>query len=169
MVKEDGMEANVVLPLVESSSEKAVRFLLEGKQLVPNDFHVTEVKRLSVESLDCGGGESAWRELVVQLWSPKGNNSQTAMTAGKFLSILRRAEALNELDGNSLRFEYGDTGKPAVQYYVDHIASEGGTLDVHLTPPHVTCKPHERTRSAELSVVQAGACCAPGSAEVCCG
>lgn len=163
------METNVILSLMESSSEKAMRFFLRGKQLVPNDFHVTEVKRLSVESLDCGGGASTWQELVVQLWSPRGDNTQAAMTAGKFLSILRRAEAAEQLDGNSLRFEYGDTGEPAVQYHFDHMASEGETLAVHLTPPHVACKPHERTRFTELSVVQNGACCAPGSAEVCCG
>lgn len=163
------METKVVLPYLESSSGKAMRFLLQGKQLIPNDFHVTEIKRLTVESLDCGGGASAWRELVIQLWSPRGDNTQAAMTAAKFLSILAKANALDHLDGSSLRFEYGGIGEPAVQYHFDYIASEDETLGVHLTPPYVACKPHERARFSELSIVQGEACCAPSGVGACCG
>ena len=93
------MESNAVLPYLGASSEKALRFLLDGKQLVPNDFHVTEVKHVSVNSLDCGGGSRAWREFVIQLWSPEGDNGQDAMTAGKLLSILAKANASDLLDG----------------------------------------------------------------------
>lgn len=163
------METKVILPYLKSSSNKPLRFMLNDTQLVPNDFHVTEVKRVTVESLDCGGGASAWQELMIQPWSPGGDGAQTAMTAAKFLSILAKAEALDLLDGNPLRFEYGDTGKPAVQYHFDQIASEGETLDIHLAPPHVACKPHERAHVSESSVVQDQACCAPSSAGGCCG
>lgn len=153
---------------LELFSSKPLRFVLGGEQLVPNDFHVTEVKRVAVESLDCGGGRNAWQELVVQLWSPKADNARPAMTAAKFSSILARAGALELLDQEPLRFEYGAAGSPAVQYLFERMGSEGNTVDVHLVPPHVACKPHERTRT-ELSVVQSGACCAPSSTGACCG
>lgn len=154
------MESNAVLPRLEAPSGKAMRFLLDGKQLVPNDFHVTEVKRVSVASLDCGGGARAWRELVVQLWSPRSDDTQAAMTAATFLSILRRAEALDFLNGDALRFEYGSPGEPAVQYHLGHIVSDHETLDVHLTPPQVACRP--------LELALAEACCAPNTGGACC-
>lgn len=163
------MEASPVARQLESAPDKPLRFLLYGEQLIPNDFHVTEIKRVTVESLDCGGGASTWKELVVQLWSPKGNNTQTAMHAAKFSSILARAGALDLLGSDPLRFEYGDAGSPAVQYHFERIDSTGETVDVYLMPPHVTCKPHERAQLAELSMVQNDPCCAPTATGACCG
>lgn len=160
------MESNAVLPRLGASSGKALRFLLDGKQLVPNDFHVTEVKRVTVASLDCGGGASTWQELVIQLWSPSGDNSQEALTAGKFLGILAKANASDLLDGNALRFEYGGPGEPAVQYHVGGVESKGETLEVHLTPPRVACKPLERAR-LDKAALSDGTCCAH-TGEVCC-
>jgi hypothetical protein len=157
------MESNAVLPHLEASSEKALRFLLNGRQLIPNDFHVTEVKRVNVASLDCGGSPNTWQELVVQLWSPRGYNSQDTMTAGKFLGILAKANASGLLDGAALRFEYGGQGEPAVQYHFSGVQSEGDTLDIHLTPPYVACRPLELADGTAD-----GTCCAPNAGEACC-
>lgn len=150
------------------SSSKPLRFLLNGEQLVPSDFHVTEIKRVAVTSLDCGGGASAWQELVIQLWSPTGEDAQTAMTAAKFLSILARAGATTLLETETVRFEYGGADRPAVQYYLDRIDLAGGTADVHLASPRVACKPRERDRLAEVTVGQNDICCAPRSTGACC-
>lgn len=161
------MESSAVLPRLEASSGKAMRFLLNGKQLVPNDFHVTEVKRVTVASLDCGGGSSTWQELVVQLWSPKDDDGQDAMTAEKFLGILAKADASGPLDGAALRFEYGGPGEPAVQYHLSKVESEDETLDVHLTPPRVACKPLELAR-VDRAALSDGTCCAPNTGVACC-
>lgn len=164
------MASNAILLRLEASSEKALRFLLNGKQLIPNNFHVTEVKRVNVASLDCGGGSSTWQELVVQLWSPKGNDSQDAMTAGKFLGILAKVDASGPLDGNALRFEYGGPGEPAVQYHLSEIERKGATLDVHLMPPQAACKPRARRplELARLDRTSDGTCCVPNVGEACC-
>lgn len=44
---------------LEAAPAKPLWFALNGPQLVPNDFHVVEVKKAPIESLDCGGGASA--------------------------------------------------------------------------------------------------------------
>ncbi len=154
------------LPFVaqlETSSTKPLKFIAEGRQLVPNDFHVTEIKRVSVESLDCGGGSRAWQELVIQLWSPRGDDTPQAMTAGKFAKILAKADALPLLDGEHVRFEYAPLGQPAVQYTLSGLSATGETLEVELTPPHVACKPIERRQMSELSVIGESSCCAPST------
>lgn len=157
-------------PQLEAAPTKPLRFTVGGQQLVPNDFHVTEIKNVSVESLDCGGGASAWQEVVIQLWSPCGNDATEPMTAEKFSKILAKAGALHLLDGEHVRFEYGAAGTPAIQYTLGGLRAAGDALDVELVTPHVACKPAERRQLDELSMVQDSACCVSktSSAKGCC-
>lgn len=156
-------------PQLEVAPAKPLRFTVGGQQLVPNDFHVTEIKKVSINSLDCGGGASAWEELVIQLWSPSGDNTPQAMNAEKFAKILAKAGALPLLDGEHVRFEYGAVGTPAVQYTLGGLRTTSDALEVELTPPHVACKPAERRQLSELATVQDSACCTPSSSGPCCG
>lgn len=126
-----------------------------------NDFHVTEIKKVSIESLDCCGGASVWEELVIQLWSPRGDDAPQPMTVEKFSKILAKADALPLLDGEHVRFEYAPLGQPAVQYALSSLNAAGDALEVELTSPYVACKPIERGRMSELSVIGEAVCCAP--------
>lgn len=149
---------------LEAAPAKPMRFTVNGQQLVPNDFHVTEVKKVSIESLDCGGGASAWHELVIQLWSPREDNTAAPMTAEKFSGILAKAAALPLLDGEFVRFEYAPVGQPAVQYALGGLSSAGEALNIELVAPQVACKPQQRRELSELSVTGASTCCAPSLA-----
>ena len=155
---------------LEAAPAKPLRFAVGGKKLVPNDFHVTEIKKVSVESLDCGGGASAWEELVIQLWSPRGDDAPEPMTVEKFSKILTKADALPLLDGEHVRFEYAPVGQPAIQYTLSGLTTSADALEVELTAPYVACKPIERGQLTELSVIREAACCAPStsSAKACC-
>ena len=157
------MSQQSVTTHLKAASTKPLRFTVDGQQLVPNDFHVTEIKKVSIDSLDCGGGASAWEELVIQLWSPRGDDTLAPMTAEKFASILAKADALPLLDGEHVRFEYAPVGMPAIQYTLSGLSAEGDTLDLDLYAPHVACKPQERRQLDELSMVQNSTCCAPSS------
>ena len=155
---------------LEAAPAKPLRFTVDGQQLVPNDFHVTEIKKVSIESLDCGGGASAWEELVIQLWSPRGDDAPEPMTVEKFSSILAKADALPLLDGEHVRFEFAPLGQPAVQYTLSGLIATGEALEVELTPPYAACKPIERGQMSELSVIGESTRCAPStsSAKACC-
>lgn len=153
--------------ILEAAGNKPLRFGLNGKKLIPNDFHVTEVKRVTVEALDCGGGQESWQELVVQCWSPRSDDTAQAMTAKKLLGILAKADALNLLGSVPMRVEYGAAGQPAVQYTVEGLAETEGALEIGLREPYVGCKPREHGAGLqELSVVQT--CCTPLNAGACC-
>lgn len=126
---------------LSQASSLPLRFVLEGEQLVPNDFHVTEVKKVSIDAMDCGGNSDSWQEVVVQLWSPEGKHDVAAMTAGKFLDIVQRTGYSALLDSLVLRFEYGDANTPAVQYDFKQVVESEGWLEVTLARPLVACKP----------------------------
>ena len=145
------MSQQPVTAYLEAASAKPLRFTVNGQQLVPNDFHVTEIKKVSIESLDCGGGASAWEELVIQLWSPRGDDTPASMTVEKFSGILSKAGALPLLDGEHVRFEYAPVGQPAIQYALSGLNASADALEVELTLPYVACKPH-RTGSADRAI-----------------
>ena len=152
---------------LEASGNKPLRFGLHGQQLIPNDFHVTEVKRVTVEALDCGGGRGQWQELVIQCWSPRSDDTAQPMTAKKFLDILATADALELLGSVPMRVEYGAANQPAIQYTVEGLAEREEMLEIDLRAPYVGCKPREReTALQELNVVQT--CCAPDNVDSCC-
>ena len=155
------MSQQPVTAHLEAAPAKPLRFTVNGQQFVPNDFHVTEIKKVSVKSLDCGGGASAWEELVIQLWSPRGDDAPAPMTAEKFSNILAKADALPLLDGEHVRFEYAPLRQPAVQYALGGLSATGDALEVELIAPYVACKPIGRGQMSELSVIGEAACCAP--------
>ena len=159
-----------VTPQLAATPTKPLRFTVDGRQLVPNDFHVTEIKKVAIDSLDCGGGASAWNELVIQLWSPDGDDTPAPMTAEKFSSILAKADALALLDGEHVRFEYAAVGEPSIQYRLDRINADGDALEIELAAPYVACKPREHRQWQELEVVGASSCCGPSASadESCC-
>ena len=159
-----------VTPHLAAAPAKPLRFTVDGQQLVPNDFHVTEIKKVSIDSLDCGGGASAWEELVIQLWSPRGDDTPAPMTVEKFSSILAKADALPLLDGEHVRFEYAPVGQPAIQYTLRGLGAEGDALEIQLTAPYVACKPIERGQMSEMSVIGESACRTPSASteKACC-
>lgn len=142
--------------------DKALVFQLHGETLVHEGYHVTEVKAVTVEAMDCGGRASEWRETVVQLWNGGGKEERGLMTVEKFLDIYGKVARSVPVHGEAeLRFEYGDAKNPTIQYQVGGIEAHGGRVLVHLAYPAVSCKPNdERLASGQA------ACCGPAAGNV---
>jgi Family of unknown function (DUF6428) len=131
-----------------------------GGARVPAGYHVTEVKAVSYQTMDCGGKSDAWTETIVQLWNPDATDKKEFMSAKKFLNIFdRAASGVPVTTTSELRLEYGNETMPAINYHVGNISLEDGKLVIKLEPPKVQCK--ARNRSAEASVDTASACCTP--------
>ncbi|GAA6734648.1 DUF6428 family protein [Thermus oshimai] len=132
--------------------EKALVFQHGEGQRIPPGYHVTEIMDVRYASMDCGGQANAWRETVIQLMDPRGEEEAVFMPVRKFLSIYRRVAASVALEGAAeLRFEYGN---PALRYRVGGLEVQGEALVVHLLPPQVACKAADRAEEA--------GCCDPG-------
>lgn len=141
-----GHSTQAFLETITAHSEAPLVFNLESQPLVGAGYHVTEVKAVLIEAMDCGGQADTWRETVVQLSDGSAEEATKGyMTVQKFLSIYGKAAAAVPVRGASeLRFEYGNSERPAIQYFIAEVKLEAAGLSVNLTSPGVTCKANDR-------------------------
>jgi hypothetical protein len=154
-----------------------------GAHAVSPRYHLTEVKRVSYETMDCGAMTHRWTETQFELWVPPlvgGLPGRDHLSAGKFIAIIDRVEKELLLAGDTearIHVSLGD--HPAALYDIASLHAHEGRLWVELTPDRTRCKAAER-RVAALT----GGCCgtkatetAPattadrdaGAAAACCG
>lgn len=133
-----------------------LEFRLDGQPLVPAGYHVTEVKAVSIESMDCGGQANAWRETVIQVMDGTPAEAQRGfMTTAKFLGIYDRVAARVPVHaGAEVRVEYGNVNRPALQFHVNTVDIQAERVIVDLRLPGVMCKASGASSSA-------GECCGP--------
>lgn len=148
--------------------QRPLVFQFQGETLVPAGYHVTEIKAVSVEAMDCGGRAASWRETVIQLMD--GNAEDAAggfMTNRKFLAIYDRVTARIPVHAEAeVRFEYGNAQSAALQYHVTQLEVQPERVVVHLRQPGVQCKAGEACGlpAGEMAATES---CAPDSG--CCG
>lgn len=144
------------LDAIREVSPRPLEFRLYGEALVPAGYHVTEVKAVSIESMDCGGKANSWRETVIQLMDGSPAEAERGfMTTQKFLSIFDRVVARVPMqDTAEVRFEYGNVATPATQFHVASVDIQPERVIVGLRHPGVMCK-------ATGSSSSAGQCCGP--------
>jgi Family of unknown function (DUF6428) len=95
---------------------------LDEVPLVAAGYHVTELKAVTYNTMDCGGVADKWEETVIQLWNPGDEPEREYMTVRKFLAIYKRvAEHIPVSCDAELRFEYGDKRRPAASYHVERL------------------------------------------------
>ncbi|ACO47666.1 DUF6428 domain-containing protein [Deinococcus deserti] len=147
--------------------QRPLEFHLHGEVLVPAGYHVTEVKAVTVEAMDCGGKASAWRETVIQLMDGTTEEAKAGfMTNRKFLAIYDRVvRHIPVREEAEVRFEYGSGERPALQYHVTHIETQPERMIVHLRTPGVQCKAADAcglpAADAAGDCVPESGCCAP--------
>ena len=106
-------------------------FALPDGETVAPGYHVTEVTHASYQSVDCGGQQDAWQQIIVQLKGPSACDAPEHISVSKFLAIYRRVAASVSLAGeNELRVEYSDAARAAVLYQVEGLEPDGDTLRV---------------------------------------
>ena len=127
-------------------------------EVVNPGYHLTEVKRVSYETMDCGALTHQWSESQFEVWVPALANldiNRGHMPAAKFLKIIDRVEAELPLNADATaRVHASFDGQPAALYDIDAVTARDGKLWVELTGDRTRCKAAER----KLSSV-AGGCC----------
>ncbi|WP_216328588.1 arsenic resistance N-acetyltransferase ArsN2 [Deinococcus aestuarii] len=169
----DQTSTSALLDALRAGPQLPLEFWLHGERLVGPGYHVTEVKAVTIEAMDCGGRASSWRETVIQLKDGSAREAgEGFMTTRKFLGIYDRVARSVPVRGEAeVRFEYGSSVTPAMQYHVTHIEPQAKRVIVHLQRPGVQCKAADSCGqpAATAEPVEASACCAPGSGSGCCG
>jgi hypothetical protein len=118
---------------------------------VPAAFHLTEVKRVSHESVDCGSAAHNWTENHFELWAPRAADAdRLPMRAGKFLSIVEKVRRTLLLDDGAEARVFGRVAGGADQLHaVTSVETGGKSIIVHLEPVSAQCKARERSEGAQ--------------------
>ena len=77
------MKTQEFLNTLKSNQDKSLIFEYMPNAFVGANYHITEVKHVNIESVDCGSKKNAWSETIIQLW-------ENPLEAGKrdYLSVL---------------------------------------------------------------------------------
>jgi hypothetical protein len=156
--------------LLNKNPEKVLRFEYQTNQYVNPNFHITEVKNVQINSVDCGGRRDSWNETVLQLWNPSSEAERYPMNAAKALSILNKVDEVEPIDKNSiLYFEYGNNEIPVSNYSVADIIVTEDLITFQFNGLTTQCKPSVNSTGSsssccspsEESNASSSSCCAP--------
>ena len=162
------MTTKAFLELLGNNPQKELVFEYEANQFIPV-YHITEVKNIYFESIDCGGNAHEEFQTITQLWiSPKDFLEKKCMTAEKALKIFNIVDKKKPLlQDTPIFFEYGDDTTATSVYQVDSVKNEINRILVKMSVPATVCKPRELLNlvqnTVQNTVEKATGCCGPGT------
>ena len=149
------MKTQEFLNTLKSNQDKSLIFEYMPNAFVGANYHITEVKHVNIESVDCGSQTDAWSETIIQLW-------ENPLEAGKrdYLSVLKVLGILNKvgkmktynLDAE-VKFEYSNASFHTAQLFVNNFEIRDNNLIIKLVS--------EKTKCKAIDI-----CCAPEKVEV---
>ncbi|GAA4275265.1 DUF6428 family protein [Aquimarina gracilis] len=158
------MNTSDFITLLAENREKSLLFEYAPGMLVGTNYHITEVKHVTVDAVDCGAGTDSWKETVIQLWeSPKELGKPDYMSAYKALGILKKVGTMKSYDMDApVRIEYGNAMFHTAQLHVTGFLAKDNELIIKLSVQPTDCKAKE-TCGVPETVAAANNACAPGS------
>ncbi len=158
------MNTNELLNLLQQHSTKSLLFEYTKDSFVGANYHITEVKNVAIDSVDCGSGTDFWKETVIQLWeSPQEKNKKEFMTAEKALKILKQVHRMRPMDLTAVvKFEYSNSSFHTAQLFVSDYSLNNSQLVIKLAVNETDCKAKEACAPVQQENQQS-ACCEPAS------
>ena len=159
------MKTQEFLNILEQNQDTALLFEYLPNQLVGANYHITEVKHISIDSVDCGARTDSWNETVVQLWENPSELGKTEfMSSFKALGILKKVGKMKSYDLEAeLKFEYSNALFHTAQLFVNDYEIKGNNLLFKLAVEKTDCKAKEECGVTEPAMAEANdeACCTP--------
>ncbi len=161
------MKTQELFKVLEENQDKSLLFEYAPNLLVGANYHITEVKHLAIDSIDCGSQADAWKETIIQLWeSPNESEKTEYMSVYKALAILNKVGKMKTYDMDAeVKFEYSNATFHTAQLFVNDFETKEGKLIVKLAVEKTDCKAKELCGVPEpQEAVSASAepCCSPG-------
>ena len=160
------MKTQEFLSLLAEHQNKSLLFEYAPNQIVPANYHITEVKHVTIDSVDCGARTDAWKETIIQLWeSPDEIGKTEFMSTYKALGILKKVGTIKPfvLDAE-LKFEYSNDSFHTAQLFVNDFEIIGNNLKLKLAIEKTDCKAKDICGVPEELVVndmKGEPCCTP--------
>ena len=158
------MKTNQFLRILEDHKNELLLFSYQPGKWVAANYHITEVKHVKIDSVDCGIGTDAWNETIIQLWeSPSEIGKRDYMSTYKALAILKKVGKMKPYDLEAeVKLEYSNEQFHTAQLFIDHFETVEGELRFYLSVQKTDCKAKETCGIPEAtSTIQVG--CAPDS------
>ena len=150
--------------LLKQYSSHNLRFEYQPGKYVDHGYHITEVKHINIDAVNCGAGTESWNETLVQLWESPEDKEKDNLTAYKALSILNKVGRIKPYDLEAeIKFEYGNDRFHISQLFVNDYIISGQELIITLALDRTDCKAKEAcgVELTEAAAEQNSACCTP--------
>ena len=136
------MRTQELFKVLEDYQDKFLLFEYEPNSLVGANYHITEVKHISIDSVDCGARTDTWKETIIQLWeSPSEIGKTEYMSAYKALGILDKVGKMKPYDFDAeVKFEYSNAIFHTAQLFVNDFEIQGNNLIIKLGVEKPDCK-----------------------------
>ncbi|MCV6631515.1 MAG: DUF6428 family protein [Flavobacteriaceae bacterium] len=159
------MKTSEFLDLLVSNQSKKLQFAYKDGQFVAEDYHITEVKNMRIQGVNCGALIETWNETLIQLMdAPEQKEDSKPMTALKAMGILRKSDRILPMEPEALlKFEYGNADFHTAQMEVHSYTVQNDQLQIHLMPSATLCKAPEICNLPPAEEVEATSCCDPQS------
>jgi uncharacterized protein DUF6428 len=149
------MKTREFIQALRRSGDKRLLFVNAEGDTIQSGYHLTEIKAVAYDTVDCGGQKNRWNETILQLWVPE-NPDDDYMKTSKFMHIYDKVRGLVAVDEDAeVRIEYGDEQFFPAAYHVGDLSEDRDAIRFVLDPPATTCKARDRARSRG-----AASCCA---------
>ena len=160
------MKTKEFLQLLETNKDTSLLFEYAPNQLVGANYHITEVKHIKIDSVDCGANTDSWNETIIQLWeSPSELGKTEFMSSYKALGILNKVGKMKAYDLDAeVKFEYSNALFHTAQLFVNDAVIQNGKLLISLAIEKTDCKAKDTCGVPETAMVEAEskeACCTP--------
>lgn len=161
------MKTNEFLDLLKQHTDKSLLFEYKTGHFVGANYHITEIKNITIDSVDCGAGTDFWKETVIQLWeSPDEHEREDYLTTNKALGILNQVDQIKPMERDvEVKFEYSNPEFHMAQLFVNDFTIEQSKLIINLSVEKTDCKAREtcgvpaEVESKEESCTPGGGCC----------
>jgi len=139
------MNTQELLDVLQNHQDKSLLFEYAPNLLVAANYHITEVKHLTVDSVDCGTQTDSWKETIIQLWeSPSELGKSEFMSTFKALAILKKVGKMKTFVADAeVKFEYGNATFHTAQLFVNDFEIRDSNLIIKLGVTKTDCKAKE--------------------------
>lgn len=150
--------------LLKNNQGKSLVFEYKTNLFVGANYHITEVKHIQVDSVDCGTGTDSWNETIIQLWeSPSETEKTEYLSVYKALGILSKVNKKRTFDmAAELKIEYSNDTFHTAQLFINDFEIQGQNLIIKLAIEKTDCKAKDVCGIPEVAVIE-GSSCAAGS------
>lgn len=152
------MQTSSFLALLQNNPGKELIFEYQDKLTIPKAYHITEVKNVYIDAVDCGGRSSESFQTVVQLWVSDQETADKHMLSEKALQIFEIVDSKKPMRQEApILFEWGHGALATSVYEVQEVHENEDSIQVKMTVPPTICKP--KYELEVLGQCAEGGCC----------